>query len=157
MDDAADNREPQDQAEPGPFRQWCLVEIMGHKTFAGLVSELTLAGASFLRVDVPAAGQYPAFSKMFGAQAVYCITPVSEDVARMKAAALRATPVDVWDLPEEIRRRLMTPALPASPAASATAPACSPAVGPPADDQWFDDDDDEWDEDDVVETNEPTL
>jgi hypothetical protein len=79
------------------FEQWCILEIMGHQTFAGLVSEQAIGGASFVRIDVPEADGLPAFSKCFGAGSIYCITPVS-----------------VYDLPSEIRDRLRTPALPAA-------------------------------------------
>jgi hypothetical protein len=96
------------------FEQWCILEIMGHQTFAGLVSEQAIGGASFVRIDVPEADGLPAFSKCFGAGSIYCITPVTEEVARMRAKSLRQSPLSVYDLPSEIRDRLRTPALPAA-------------------------------------------
>lgn len=93
------------------FEQWCILEIMGHQRYAGLVSEQALGGASFVRIDVPECDRVPAFSKMFGASSIYCITPVSEDVARMTAKGLRRTPLQVYDLPAEVRERLLTPAI----------------------------------------------
>ena len=35
------------------FKQWAILELMGHRRLAGLVSETTLAGGAFLRIDVP--------------------------------------------------------------------------------------------------------
>jgi hypothetical protein len=93
------------------FEQWCLLEIMGHQTFAGLVSEQAIGGASFVRIDVPECGGLPAFSKCFGAGSIYCITPVTEEVARLRAKSLRQAPLSVYDLPEEVRRRMLTPAI----------------------------------------------
>ena len=99
------------------FEQWCILEIMGHQTYAGMVTEQTLGGSSFVRIDVPECQGIPAFSKLFGAGSIYCITPVTEEIARMRAASLRQAPLSVYDLPAAIRERLQTPALagPASP------------------------------------------
>ncbi len=52
------------------FEQWCVVEIMGHKKFAGFVTEQSVGGTSFVRIDVPevavAGRTLPAFTKLFG-------------------------------------------------------------------------------------------
>lgn len=89
------------------FDQWCLLEIMGHQRFAGRVTEQTLGGASFLRIDIPAlADGQPAFTKLFSASSVYAITPMAEDLVRGVAAELRNVPVSVYDLPAEMRARL---------------------------------------------------
>lgn len=93
------------------FECWCILEIMGHQTYSGLVSEQAIGGASFVRIDVPEADGIPAFSKCFGAGSIYCITPVTEEVARLRAKSLRQAPLSVYDLPSEIRERMRTPAL----------------------------------------------
>ncbi len=93
------------------FEQWCILEIMGHQTYAGLVTEQTLGGASFVRIDVPESEGIPAFSKCFGAASIYCITPVTEEVARLRARSLRQAPLSVYDLPAEIRDRIQNPAV----------------------------------------------
>jgi len=80
---------------------WAILEIMGHKRYAGRVSEHELGGSSFVRIDVPAHGDQEAFSKMFGPQAIYCVTPVSEQAARAAASQLDEKPMTVWSLPEE--------------------------------------------------------
>lgn len=85
---------------------WAIVEIMGHKRYAGYVSESVVGGASFVRVDVPANDDCQAFSKMFGAASIYCITPVSEDAARVAAGRLKEQPMSEWDLPQEWRDAL---------------------------------------------------
>ncbi|MCY2967711.1 MAG: hypothetical protein NT069_29460 [Planctomycetota bacterium] len=41
-----------EQTAPGSF--WAIVEVMGHSRHIGLVEEVTLAGASMLRVSTPA-------------------------------------------------------------------------------------------------------
>ena len=88
------------------FEQWCILEIMGHQTYAGLVTEQTLGGASFVRIDVPESEGIPAFSKCFGAASIYCITPVTEEIARLRAKSLRQAPLSVYDLPAELRERM---------------------------------------------------
>ena len=104
------------------FEQWCILEIMGHQTYAGLVSEQAIGGSSFVRIDVPESEGIPAFSKCFGAGSIYCITPVTEEVARLRAKSLRQAPLSVYDLPDEMRKRINTPAL----------------TGPRDDDEWDD-------------------
>jgi hypothetical protein len=84
---------------------------MGHQTYAGIVSEQVIGGASFVRIDVLECDGVPAFSKCFGPGSIYCITPVTEEVARLRAKSLRQAPLSVYDLPEEIRAKLRTPAL----------------------------------------------
>lgn len=93
------------------FEQWCIVEVMGHQKFAGLVTEQVLGGASFIRIDIPAVGNQPEFTKMFGASSIYAITPCTEEVARGVAATLQNRPVSVYDLPEDWKEKLRRPAL----------------------------------------------
>lgn len=86
------------------FDGWALVEVMGHKRFAGRVSEHTVAGQGFIRVDVPAlerdGEQFEPFTKLIGPGSIYGITPLSEQVARAMASTLRERPVHTWDLPQ---------------------------------------------------------
>jgi hypothetical protein len=86
-----------------PFEQWCIVEIMGHKQLAGRVSEQVVAGKGFVRVDVPAVGDLQEFTKIVGPDSIYCLTPVSEKVAKLFAEKLRERPVSTWDLPAPAR------------------------------------------------------
>ena len=82
--------------EPEPFDSWALVEVMGHRSFAGRVTEQVVAGKGFVRVDVPAVGDRLPFTKLLGAASIYAITPVSEEVARQLAAQHREKPVEVY-------------------------------------------------------------
>lgn len=86
---------------------WAVVEIFGHKRFAGFVSEWLFAGDNFVRIDVPETARDKAFSKMFGAKAVYGMSPCDEATARAYAEALRERPLDV-------ALTSLQPALPAS-------------------------------------------
>jgi len=88
------------------FDQWAIVELMGHQRIAGRVSEETIGGTSFLRVDVPKLEDLPAFTKFYGSSAIYAMTPVSEEVARATAMQIRERPVNVYELPADMQKRL---------------------------------------------------
>lgn len=92
------------------FESWAVVELFGHQRIAGRVTEQQVAGTNFLRVDVPelpateargfrnAQPALPAYSRLFGAGAIYAINPVSEAVARHAAMEFRAQPVIPFDI-----------------------------------------------------------
>ena len=86
------------------FNQWAIVELFGHQRIAGRVTEQTIGGCSFVRVDVPAfeaEGSHAAtqaFTKLYGQGAIYAITFVDEAAARMTARQLRVQPIDTWQL-----------------------------------------------------------
>lgn len=89
------------------FDAWAIVEAMGFKKFAGHVTTQELAGASFIRVDVPETqigdAVSPAYSKLIGAGSIYMITPTDEATARKAAAVLsrQDTPLPVYIPPEQ--------------------------------------------------------
>lgn len=82
--------------EKTPFDQWAIVEIMGHQRYAGRVTEQTIGGTSFVRVDVPANDERQPFTKLFGSGAIYALTIVDEETARAASASQRQTPMDEW-------------------------------------------------------------
>lgn len=86
------------------FEQWAVVEIMGHRKFAGFVSELSIGGTSFVRVDIPEVtardGEVmPSFTKIFGAGSIYCISPCTEETARAFACQIRSRAFDLYEAP----------------------------------------------------------
>ena len=81
------------------FEQWALVELFGHSRIAGLITEQTIGGCSFLRVDVPEADGAPAFTKLYGNGAIYGISFVTEDIARAAAKSYRVRPIQSYELP----------------------------------------------------------
>ena len=78
------------------FESWAVLEIMGHSRFAGLVTEQTMGGCAFVRIDVPAVNGRLAFTKLFGQSAIFAITPCTEEVARQVAAQCYSRPVEVY-------------------------------------------------------------
>lgn len=102
------------------FESWAVLELMGHRRLGGFVSEATLAGGAFLRIDVPGAepGKFVA-TQYYSPGSVYALTPTTEEAARAVAKRNRPEPMHRWELPERSEPR--------------------PAVEP--DDAEFDDDD----------------
>lgn len=90
------------------FTGWAIVEIMGHQKYAGHVSTQAIGGASMIRVDVPAVDGHAAFSKLFGVSSIYCLTPVSEEVATAMARSLRKAPVNAYEFPQDVLNALRT-------------------------------------------------
>ena len=79
---------------------WAIVELFGHQQIAGLVSEQVVAGASFVRVDVPGGDGREPYTKFYGAGAIYAITPTTEEIATVAARALDVRPVSPWLVPD---------------------------------------------------------
>jgi hypothetical protein len=87
-----------DTDTPELLDEWMIVELLGHRRLAARVREVQLAGAGFLRLDVPdGATQYVAPSS------VYALHPVSETVCRAVATHCRPDPVQRWELPVSAR------------------------------------------------------
>lgn len=77
------------------FAEWTILELLGHRRLAGYVTEATIAGASFLRIDVPAD---PPVTQYYSPGSVYAITPTTEAIARKVAETGRPKPVQHWEL-----------------------------------------------------------
>lgn len=76
--------------------QWAIVELMGRKVVAGRVEKSILLGPPMLRVDVPATSAFGAFTQFYGDTSIYCVTFVSEEVARRTAEETKVNPVSVY-------------------------------------------------------------
>lgn len=114
------------------FDQWCVVEIMGHKKFAGRVTE---GAFGLVQIDVPESGpDLPAFTKLFGAAAIYGMTPCTEETARAVARGLRLLAFQTYELPS------LALTAPRIPVAEETLRALTPA--PERDPEWDADNDD---------------
>jgi hypothetical protein len=82
------------------FAGWAILELMGHRRLGGRISEATIAGAAFVRIDVPHPQDLQAIAatQFVSPTSVYAITPTTEEIAR--AIASRAPePVNRWELP----------------------------------------------------------
>lgn len=80
------------------FETWGLLELFGHQRLAGKMTEQTIAGTGFIRIDVPAVDGVAEYSRIFGTAAIYGITPTSEEIARQLAKGMQATPIHAYEL-----------------------------------------------------------
>lgn len=76
----------------------CIVELFGHSQIAGKVTDVSLGGTAFIRVDVPELDGMPGFTKFYGTGAVYAITPVDEQTMLAAIRAYKVEPVKAWEL-----------------------------------------------------------
>jgi hypothetical protein len=83
------------------FDEWAVVEVMGHRRLAGRVTEQRLAGADLLRVDIPIHGGEFA-TQYYGGSSIFCLTPVTEEVARAVACRNTPEPIHRWELPAAV-------------------------------------------------------
>lgn len=86
------------------FDQWALVELFGHQKIVGRVTEATLAGGAFLRVDVPAFNGNAPFTRFYGPGAIYSINPIDEKLARQLLIQYRNEPVSRFELPDLLEK-----------------------------------------------------
>lgn len=88
------------------FKQWGLLELFGHTRIAGLISEQTIGGASFIRIDVPATsdGSQPAFTRLLGSSAIYAINPLDEATTRTLVDNIGAAPVTPYDMRNRLKQ-----------------------------------------------------
>lgn len=82
--------------EQGPFAGWVILELLGHRRLAGWMQEVQIAGAGFLRIDVPTGTEDGAMSQMYPPSSVYAITPTTEEIARAVAKGCQPEPVHPW-------------------------------------------------------------
>lgn len=81
------------------FDQWCILEIFGHRRLAGKVTESTILGGALLRIDIPVKdGTFT--TQFYGPQAIYCLTPTTEEIARAVAEQSQPSPVYRWESPQ---------------------------------------------------------
>lgn len=67
------------------FASHAIVELMGHVKVAGWCTETTIAGAGFVRVDIPDDAGGVKAVKYCAPGSIYAITPCDEETARYTA------------------------------------------------------------------------
>lgn len=79
------------------FKGWAVLELMGHRRLAGYVEEVEVASAKMLRITVYPKDAQP-WQQYYGAAALYCLSPVSEEVARKIMENSDAEPTFAWEV-----------------------------------------------------------
>lgn len=94
--------------EREPWEGYCLLELLGHRKLAGLVTRAEVCGEAMLRVDVPGPDG-TVLTQYYSPRSLYAFTPVSEEIARGFAAKNTPAPVHRYELPspkiEPVRSR----------------------------------------------------
>ena len=98
------------EATQPPYSGWAIVELMGHRQSAGLISEVMMAGAAMLRIDTPGADGEMVATQFYSNRAIYALTPCAESVARAMLAS------QSYNLPPAVQLVLPTEPTPALPA-----------------------------------------
>lgn len=62
-----------------PFNDWAVLELLGHRIRYGKVSEVTMFGEAFCKIEIP--GEPPAV-EFYSGKALYGIRPASEESIR---------------------------------------------------------------------------
>jgi len=87
------------------FDEWAMLELFGHQRIAGRVTEATIGGGAFVRVDVHGVkAKKSKLTRFYNPSAIYSITPVTEDVARAAAEHMAVEPITKWDVQELVKR-----------------------------------------------------
>jgi hypothetical protein len=89
------------------FEEWAILELMGHRRLAGKITEATIGGGAFIRIDMPMKDGKTS-TQFYSPGSVYCITPTTEEIARLVALASQPEPVSRWEFPQ-IEQRAKTP------------------------------------------------
>jgi hypothetical protein len=82
-------------ADEKAFEGWAILELMGHRRLAGWVSEVTMFGHGFIRLDIPADGELPAATQFYSPSSLYALTPTTEETVRLIRS--RPRPVEAWE------------------------------------------------------------
>ncbi len=108
-----------DSTAPAP-KTWAIVELFGHSRLAGQISDHTLGGETFTRIDVPEVsvtetervdGQavpvrrvIQAHTKLVGGKAIYSVAFVDEATALVAAHEILHTPITRWQLISQLEQ-----------------------------------------------------
>lgn len=94
--------------EQQKFESWGLVELFGHQRVVGRITEQSVGGCNFVRVDVlQADGSF--YTRLFGSGAIYALNITSEEVARALAQRMEQKPVFAYELQQPSQPRIAAP------------------------------------------------
>jgi hypothetical protein len=124
--------EPLNSEGKPPFAQWCVVEVMGHHSVAGYVTEEVVFGTALVRIDVPEIPErrytrrswsgepssevveppIAAHTVYYGPGSLYSLKPTTEEAARARARQLRVKSIDVYLPTDDTQEIPLSRALP---------------------------------------------
>lgn len=95
----------------GTFEGYCILEVMGHRKLAGYIKEASIAGTSFIRLDVFNEAEKVTATQFYNPSSIYCITPCTKKMAIAYGIGHQPAPVQEWEIPE-LKQLLNAPAQP---------------------------------------------
>ena len=84
-------------SESRSFEGWAIIELMGHVRIAGHVRPEEHYGKALLRVDIPGPDG-TTVTQLYSPDALYCVTPTTEEIARSVAKSSQRIPVHRFEL-----------------------------------------------------------
>jgi hypothetical protein len=91
-----------DNGNQEKFDQWCVLDLFGHQRTAGHVTEATIGGCAFIRIDVPEGDGFR--TEFYGNGAIYSMRPVSEEIAREVVKSHSNPPVSSDEVSSLLKR-----------------------------------------------------
>lgn len=92
--------------EKEPLKSYAVVEMMGHRKIVGLVTESDISGGQLIRVDVLGSTGEPERTEYVGVGSIYCLTIVTEEVAKKTAQSYAPRPAWAYGLESRPDRQL---------------------------------------------------
>lgn len=92
------------------FEAWGIVDLFGHTRLAGRISEQTIGGETFIRVDVPNGGD-SYHTRLFGKGAIYGMSLTDEAIAREVAKRSTERPVSAYEVGNLLPKPAAPPAV----------------------------------------------
>ena len=80
------------------FDQWVVLSLLGHKRLAGKLTETNIAGAGFLRIDIPDKDGNTINTEYYSPSSVYSIQPVAKEIAITLATQISTAPVSKYEI-----------------------------------------------------------
>lgn len=84
------------EATKNGFESWVILELLGHRRLCGYLTEETIGGCSFLRIDVPVDGKV--VTQYYSPSAVYAITPTTAETVHKLAHTNAPAPASAWEI-----------------------------------------------------------
>lgn len=88
-----------DEAPSLPSGEYAIVEVMGHRTYVGRITEVERFGSKLMSIEPLFRGQLQE-AVLISGQSIYQFTPCSAEVALARA------PKEDWQLPAPVRATL---------------------------------------------------
>lgn len=98
--------EPETNSPEVSLDTWAVIELFGHSRIAGKVTNVSIAGCGFIRLQVPAHKGRPAYTRDIAPKAVYAINPCDQAAALSALDYCSESPV-IELCKHDIRREMM--------------------------------------------------